>query len=138
MTNLINTTGVPTIDVLANYSKGKFRHVVKCRAGFLTIVDARDFENERFIKYPEIIISGFKKGGLQTVQFQPEGSDHWLTLFARVGKKIHLIDETILKNLTVGTINSMFSNTALYSQHQYSAVNSKTWESKAYVMNEAA
>jgi len=138
MTNLINTTGIPTIDVLANYSNGKFRHVVKCRAGFLTIVDARDFENERFIKYPETIISGFKKGGLQTVQFQPEGSDHWLTLFARVGKKIHLIDETILKNLTVGTINSMFYNTALYSQHQYSAVNSKTWASKAYVMNEAA
>jgi hypothetical protein len=28
------------------------------------------------------------------------------------------------------------SNTALYNQYQYKAVNAKTWADKAYVMNE--
>jgi len=137
MTELINTTGINTINVMSNYQGGRFRHVVKCRAGFMTVVDSRDFENQRYFKYPETLISGYNKGALQTVQFQPEGSDTWLTLFARTGKKIHFIDETILKELTVGTINSMFLNTNLYSQLQYSRVGSKTWASYAYRMNPA-
>ena len=47
-----------------------------------------------------------------------------------------MIDEVILADLTVGTINSLFYNTELYSQSQYKAVNSATWASMAYVMNE--
>jgi hypothetical protein len=35
-----------------------------------------------------------------------EGGQHWLTVFARKGKKVVVIDEEILKGLTVGTINS--------------------------------
>ena len=53
-----------------------------------------------------------------------------------LGKKVNLIDESIIAALTVGTINSMYYNTNLYSHEQYQAVNSKTWASKAYVMNE--
>jgi hypothetical protein len=70
------------------------------------------------------------------VEFQAEGSKYWLTVFARVGKKIKLVDTEILKGLEVGTINQLWSNTELYSQSQYSSVNAKTWASKAYVMNE--
>ena len=125
---------IMTVDILTKYPKGKFRSVVKTKLGF-SVVDARSFDNERMVKYPESIISGYKKGTLQTVEFCPDGSDFYLTVFARVGKKVNLIDESIMAALTVGTINSMYYNTNLYSQEQYQAVNSKTWASKAYVMN---
>ena len=122
-------------DILTRYTAGKFRHIVKTKLG-MTCVDARDWDNPRMMKNPECIISGYKKGTLQTVQFQPEGYSHWLTVFSRTGKNVNLIDESILVNLTVGTINSMYYNTNLYNQYQYNAVNSKTWASMAYKMNE--
>lgn len=122
-------------DILTRYTAGKFRHIVKTKLG-MTCVDARDFDNPRMMENPECIISGYKKGVLHTVQFQPEGYSHWLTVFSRMGKKVNLIDESILVNLTVGTINSMYYNTNLYNQYQYNAVNSKTWASMAYKMNE--
>ena len=78
----------------------------------------------------------FKKGALQTTEVQIEGSDYWFTVFARAGKKVYLIDEAILEDLTVGTINAYFNNTNLYNQAQYNEVNAATWASKAYVMNE--
>ena len=122
-------------DILTRYTAGKFRHIVKTKLG-MTCVDARDWDNPRMMENPECIISGYKKGVLQTVQFQPEGYTHWLTVFSRTGKNVNLIDESILVNLTVGTINSMYYNTNLYNQYQYKAVNSKSWASMAYKMNE--
>jgi hypothetical protein len=112
------------------------RFISKSRAGFMTIVDAKEWDIEGYNDHPERLISGFKKGALQTVEVQFEGSDYYFTVFARQGKKIHMIDEAILADLTVGTINSLFLNTDLYSQTQYTAVNAATWASKAYVMNE--
>mgnify|MGYP001544288343 CR=1 FL=1 len=135
MTKLINTTKISTVDILSKYGKGKFRFVVKTRLG-MSIVDAGDFDNPRLMENPGSILNGYKKGVLHTVEFQPEGSDFYLTIFSRMGKKVNLIDETILANLKVGTINSLFYNTNLYSQAQYSAVNSKTWDSYAYQINE--
>jgi hypothetical protein len=139
MQEIINTTGVRTTDVLDNTTLGKItnvRFISKSRAGFMTISDARDFDIEGYNNHPERLISGFKKGALQTVQVQFESSDYFFTVFARAGKKIHLIDKAILRDLTVGTINGMFYNTELYGQSQYNAVNAATWASKAYVMNE--
>ena len=135
MQDLINTTGIHTIDILSNYTEGKFRMVVKTKLG-MTVCDARDFDNPRIMANPECAISGYKKGALQTVQFQPEGSEFWLTVFSRTGKTVKLIDKTILVNLTVGTINSMYYNTNLYNGDQYRAVGSKTWASYAYQMNQ--
>ena len=85
---------------------------------------------------PEALIAGFKKGALQTVQFNPAGTDIWLTVFAKNGKKIPVIDQAILADLSVGTVNSYWLNTALYNQHQYTAVGAKTWADKAFTMNE--
>ena len=133
MTNLVNITGINTVNVLSSYSKGKFRIVSKCRAGWMTITDCRDYDNEWFGQHPESIITGYTKGSLQTVEFCPGGGDYYLTVFARKGKKIVLIDETILGNLTVGTINQLFVDTNLYSQTQYQAVGAKTWADRAYV-----
>jgi hypothetical protein len=102
----------------------------------MTCVDSRDFDNPRMMKHPECCINGYHTNVLQTVQFNPDGTDTWLTIFSRTGKKVKLIDESILVNLTVGTINSMYYNTNLYDHHQYKAVNSKSWASTAYKMNE--
>ena len=136
MTKLINTIqDIMTVNVLDRYTGGEFRHIVKTSLG-MTCCDARDFDNVRMNKFPESIISGYKRGALQTVQFKAEGSDVWLTVFSRTGKKVKLIDEVIMRNLTVGTINGLFNNTNLMSQRQYEAVNSKTWASMAFVMNE--
>jgi len=137
MQKIINTTGIPTTDYLSQYTAGKFRFISKCRAGFMTIVDGRDMDNAMYMQHPESLITGYKKGALQTVQFNPEGTDIWLTVFARVGKKIHLCDQTILRNLTVGTINGLYYNTNFYSQSQYRVVGATSWASKAFVENTA-
>jgi hypothetical protein len=81
----------------------------------------------------------FKKGGLATIEFQGDDfkSDAWLTVFAMKGKKCMVIDEAILIDLTVGTINSFWIDTNLYSQVQYAFVNAKNWACKAFVMNAA-
>ena len=139
MKEIINTTGVQTTEVINNVTLGKIkdvRFISKTRAGFMTVVDARDFDIEGYNNHPECLITGYKKGALQTVQVQFENSDYWFTVFARAGKKVHLIDSAILADLTVGAINGMFYNTNLYSQLQYQAVGAKTWASMAYVMNE--
>jgi len=86
---------------------------------------------------PAQLLSSWKKGSLQTIQFKAENGQYWLTVFARKGKKIVVIDEDILKGLTVGTINSYFIDTNLYSQKQYAHVNAKNWASKVFVMNAA-
>ena len=137
MQKIINTTGIPTTDYLSQYTAGKFRFISKCRAGFMTIVDGRDMDNAMYMQHPESLITGYKKGALQTVQFNPAGTDIWLTIFARVGKKIHLCDQTILRDLTVGTINGLYYNTNFYSQSQYRAVGATSWASKAFVENTA-
>lgn len=136
MNKLVNINRIPTVDILSQYQSGKFRFVSKCRAGFMTVSDSRDFDNPRFMANPESLLNQYKKGALYTIQFQPEGTDIWLTVFARTGKKTNLIDESILVNLTVGTINQLWYNSDLYSQYQYQAVNSKTWASYAYQMNQ--
>ena len=135
MSNIINTLPINPVEFIKG-NKGQFRAISKVRAGFLTTVDFRDFENESFSNNPANVLGYFKKGALQTVEFKAEGSEYWVTVFARVGKKIKLIDVDILKGLKVGTINSTWFNTELYSSNQYKAVNAKTWDSMAFVMNE--
>jgi hypothetical protein len=123
-----------TVDILSQYGAGQFRMVVKTKLG-MTVCDTRDFDNPRIMANPECAISGYKRGALQTVQFCPEGSDYYLTIFSRTGKKVKLIDESILANLTVGTINSMYSNTNLMDMEQYKSVGATSWASMAFVQN---
>ena len=131
---VLGDNNIMTVDILTQYPTGKFRFVVKTKLGY-TVCDATSFDNSRLMKYPEAIIGGYKRGTLQTVQFCPEGSTFYLTVFSRVGTKVKLIDESILADLTVGTINQLYYNTNLYDQMQYQKVNAKTWEDKAYIMN---
>ena len=135
MTKIINTTKLNTVDYIKG-NNGKFRVIVKVKAGYTTVVESPEWMNESFSKNPSLVLGQYQKGALQTVEFQAEGSKYWLTVFARVGKKIKLIDQDMLKGLKVGVINSFWINTELYSQYQYSAVKAKTWDSMAFVMNE--
>ena len=136
MSKLINTIGLSTTDLLSTYPKGQFRVITKNRHVGMGCHNLRDFENERYSKDPSPLMSMYKKGTLQTIEFKPEGSDYWFKVFSRTGKKIHTIDEKILVGLTVGCINSCWHNTELYNWNQYKAVNSATWASYAFQMNE--
>jgi len=118
--------------------EGTYRAIVKVQAGFMTTVDdlgiQANWGKKQWNKGIEVFRS-FKKGALQSIQFQPEGTNHWLTVFAKVGTKIKLIDNAILSEITVGDINGSWYNTNLYNQTQYQAVGAKTWADKAYVKN---
>jgi len=135
---IVNVAGLNVVNYVDG-REGKFRMITKTNAGYVACTGAREADNIRLNKSKVNILGGCKKGALQAIEFSPnnsEGSEYWLTIFARVGKTVKLIDESILKELEVGTINQFWANTNLYNYQQYTAVNSKTWASKAYVMNE--
>ena len=112
----------------------EFRAVVSNKAG-MHIADFRDFENIAFTKNPSGLLHYFKKGALQTVEARVKGQDYWITIFSRKGKKVTLVDAQILRDLKVGTVNSFWFNTNLYSWEQYKHVNSKTWDSYIFIEN---
>jgi hypothetical protein len=130
---LINTTNIKTVKYLALSNIGKFRFITKCRAGFMTVSDASQADCQYYLNNPATIITSHKKGSLHTVEFCPDGGDTYLTVFAKIGTKIKIIDEAIITNLTVGDINQCWSNTNLYSQEQYLAVNAKTYADFAFI-----
>jgi hypothetical protein len=136
MNKIINTLGLGTCNFIRE-QKGSYRIVYKCQAGFFSIAEAKYNDDIANDHGPAQLLSSWKKGSLQTIQFMAEGTQHWLNVFARKGKKIVVIDEEILKGLTVGTINSYWIDTNLYSQKQYAYVNAKNWACKAFVMNAA-
>jgi putative heme degradation protein len=117
---------------------GTYRAIVKVKAGFMVTVDDLGLQanwGKKQWNSARDVFRGFKRGALQSIQFQPEGTNSWLTVFAKVGTKIKLIDNALLASLEVGDINQDWSNSNLYSQTQYQAVGSKTWACKAYVKN---
>jgi hypothetical protein len=126
MTNLVK--GLSVVDFIQG-RKGTFRAIVKVQAGFYSSVNCES------INTLAGVVSRFKKGALQTVEFIPEGTTYPLTVFAKKGKNIILADEALLKEMTVGVINGLFPESNLCDQAQYKAVNAKTWADKAFVIN---
>ena len=106
--------------------KGTFQAITKVPAGYMVAYNLGT-------EIPRI--NQWKKGALQTIQFQPEGANHWLTVFAKKGTKVILMDEQVAATVDVGTVNQLFYNTNLYSQEQYKAVGAKTWADMVFVMN---
>jgi len=125
MKNIINAIGINTVDFIQG-RKGTYQAIVKVQAGFMTAYEVGT-------ELPSL--DRWKKGALQTLQFKADGASTWLTVFARKGNKIMLVDQQVLETLEVGTINQLFFTTNLYSQLQYAAVKAKTWADKAFVMN---
>ena len=117
--------------------KGLYRAIVKTKGG-LTVVDDLGIANgwgRAQWQSALDVFNNFKKGALQTIEFQAEGSKNWLTIFARSGNKITTIDSDMLAAMKVGHINQDWSNSTLYSQTQYKAMKATNWESYAFVKN---
>lgn len=118
--------GLTVVDFIGG-RKGIFQAITKVPAGFMVAYEIGD-------KLP--CLNRWKKGALQTIQFKAEGANHWMTVFAKKGTKIILLDEKIAEIIEVGTINQLFYNTNLMDHNQYKAVNAKTWADKAFLLNE--
>jgi len=139
MKNIVNIAKINTTDFIQG-RKGQYRAISKVRAGFMTVVDdlgiQANWGRQDWNSAIEVF-RGFKKGALQTIQFKAEGTNSWLTVFARSGKNVKLADVELLAQMKVGDINQNWSNTNLYNQYQYQAVNAKSWDSFAYIQNAA-
>ena len=111
--------------------EGKYRVITKCQAGFMvTSIKQACSAMEVFRSYKIKAVHSIAR-----VRDVAHIGEHDFMVYARAGKKVW-IEEDMLAQLTVGDINQDLSNTALYNQHQYQAVNAKTWACKAYVMND--
>lgn len=123
-----------------NGQVGTYRAIVKVKAGFVTVVDDLGIQanwGKKQWNSPIDVFRNFKKGALQTIQFKADNSRgaDWITVFARVGTKIKLIDDSLLADLKIGDINQDWSNTNLYNHNQYQAVGGKTWADNAFITN---
>jgi hypothetical protein len=139
MTNQIfNSERINQTDFIQD-RKGEYQAIVKVQAGFMTTVDDLGikckWESGPQWKRAINVFRNFKKGALQTIQFKAEGSDNWLTVFARKGNKIILMDTQLFQDMEVGDINQNWSNTNLYSQTNYKLAGAKTWADKAFISN---
>lgn len=118
--------GLQLVDFIGE-RKGTFLVITKVPAGFMTAYEIGS-------ELPSL--NRWKKGALQTIEFKAEGTNHWMTVFAKKGNRVMLLDEKLAEKVEVGTINQLFYNTNLYDQNQYKAVNAKTWADKAFLLNE--
>lgn len=123
---MINTIKDLNIVSMIGDNKGIFQAIVKVPAGFYTAYEIGS-------ELPSL--NRWKKGALQTIQFKAEGTNHWLTVFARKGTKVVLMDVKIAEQLEVGTVNQLFYNTNLMDQGQYQSMRAKTWADKVFVIN---
>jgi hypothetical protein len=134
---IINTEKINEVDFIQG-RKGIYRAVVKVQAGFMTVVDDIGIQNnwgrQNWNKAIDVF-RNFKKGALQTIEFQAEGSTHWVSVFAKKGNKVILMDTQLFLDMEVGDINQNWTNTNLYSQRNYQAAGAKTWADKAFVLN---
>jgi hypothetical protein len=138
--HFFNTNNIHSVDFIQGRS-GEYRAIVKVKAGFMTIVDDLGiqckWESGARWKSALDVFKSFKKGALQTIEFKAEGSENWLTVFARSGNKVKLMDEQMFMTMRVGDINQDWSNTNLYSQTNYALAGAKTWADLAFALNES-
>ena len=123
---MINTIKGLNIVSMIGDNKGIFQAIVRVPAGYMVAYELGS-------ELPSL--NRWKKGALQTIQFKAEGTNHWLTVFARKGTKVVLMDLKIAEQLEVGTVNQLFYNTNLMDQGQYQSMRAKTWADKVFVIN---
>ena len=124
---MINTIKGLTVVTSIENREGIFQAITKVPAGFMTAYEIGS-------ELPSL--NRWKKGALQTIQFKEDGTDYWVTVFAKKGTKIIIMDQKIAKYLEVGTVNQLFYNTNLMDQKQYQAVNARNWGHRVFIMNE--
>ena len=125
---VVERKGLMVTPAIDSKSTGVFTVVTKSRSGFPTVSQVNADSAYKALRK-------FQLGSVLNVSMMSE-SGFQFTMYARSGKKIR-ISEEIARELRVGDINdgSVMHKTALYSQEQYRAVNSSSWDSKVFVMN---
>ena len=103
------------------YQSFKYRAVVKCKAGFLTISEGEGRLDR--------IATSWKKNALQTLEIQNEHGNYE-TALAMKGGKIYIVEKAILESLTVGDVHTSFPKMADYDH--WNCIGSKTWADPAY------
>ena len=136
--NIFNAERISQVDFIKG-RQGQYRAIVKVQAGFMTVVEDLGIQSQwssgaRW-KSALDVFRNFKKGALQTIEFKADGTDTFITVFARSGNKIKLMDLEMFKTMTVGDINQDWSSTNLYSQTNYRMAGANTWADKAFVTN---
>ena len=135
---IFNSENITQVDFINN-RKGEYRAIVKVQAGFVTTVDdlgvIYNWSTGPQWKSALSVFRNFKRSALQTIEFRAEGTTAWITVFARKGNKVFLMDEQMFREMTIGDINQNWSNTNLYSQRNYALAGAKTWDDKAFVKN---
>ena len=137
---IINSERIGQVDFIKGQA-GEYRAIVKVQAGFMTVVNDLGIQanwGKQQWNSAMDVFRGFKKGALQTIQFRAKDSNSWLTVFARKGNKIILMDNAMFLAMEVGDINQDWSNSNLYSQNNYRLCGAKTWADKAFVLNHQA
>ena len=109
-----------------NTTKYKYRAVSKCRAGFMAIS-----EGESTLAHA---VCNWKKNALQTLQVQLPGHEIYVNVLAIKGNKFVLAENTILENITIGTIHSQFPKMADHGH--WRSIGSKTWADNAYKLED--
>ena len=71
--------------------QGEYRAVTKCRAGFPTIYDMGALFS------PLSALHRVRPEALLNLQYKPKGCEYWLCLYARKGRKIVVVDKSLLK-----------------------------------------
>lgn len=139
---ITNLTQIHMTDFIQD-RPGQFRAIIKVQAGFMTVVGDLGLQcnwstGARWKRAINVFRS-FKAGALQTIEFKADGTETWLHVFAKAGKKVKLMDRQMFEDMVVGDINDgkYWSDTNLYDPRQYAMVNSTTWASKVFVMNPA-
>lgn len=133
-----NTNNIHSVDFIQG-RQGQYRAIVKVKAGFMTVVDDLGIQanwGRQQWNSPMDVFKNFKKGALQTIEFKAEGSNSWLTVFARTGNKVKLMDVEMFMTMKVGDINQNWYNTNLYSQTNYALAGAKTWADLAFAPNQ--
>jgi hypothetical protein len=136
---IFNAERISQVDFIQG-RKGEYRAIVRVQAGFMTVVEDHGIRanwGRQSWNSAMDVFRGFKKGALQTIEFRAEGSETFITVFARSGNKIKLMDSDMFLAMEVGDINQDWSNTNLYSQNNYRMAGAKTWADKAFVKNAA-
>jgi hypothetical protein len=136
---IFNAERISQVDFIQG-RKGEYRAIVRVQAGFMTVVEDQGIRanwGRQSWSSAMDVFRGFKKGALQTIEFRAEGSETFITVFARSGNKIKLMDSDMFLAMEVGDINQDWSNTNLYSQTNYGLAGAKTWADKAFVKNAA-
>ena len=82
----------------------------------------------------ERVVTGWKKNALQTIEVQLPGSDFYLTVLALKGNKFIIAENTILENITIGSIHSSFPKMADHGH--WKNIGSKTWADNAYKLED--